>query len=105
MKSLAVAIGLVALLAVGAVLTSGGSQTDSARLRYLPESNSLRTISRFGTARTVTARWGKPMPSVPIPAGWRLPDRSAPARQSGRDGCTPNRCLSCVRSPTGAPAR
>ena len=56
MKSLPVAIGLVALLAVGAVLTSGGSQTDSIRQRYLPESNSLRTVSRFGTARTVTVR-------------------------------------------------
>jgi glucoamylase len=54
MKSLPVAIGLVVLFAAGAVLTSGGSQTDSARQRYLPESNSLRTVSRFGTARTVT---------------------------------------------------
>jgi hypothetical protein len=56
MKALPVAIGLVALLAVGAVLTSGGSPSDSARLRYLPESNSLRTVSRFGTARTVAIR-------------------------------------------------
>ena len=56
MKSLPVAIGLVALLAVGAVLTSGGSQTDSARQRYLPASNSLRTVSRYGTASTVTVR-------------------------------------------------
>jgi glucoamylase len=56
MKSLPVAIGLVALLAVGAVLTSGGSRTDSARQRYLPESNSLRTVSRFGTVRSVTVR-------------------------------------------------
>jgi glucoamylase len=56
MKSLPVAIGLVALLAVGAVLISGGSQTDSARQRYLPESNSLRTVSWFGTERSVSVR-------------------------------------------------
>jgi hypothetical protein len=56
MKALPVAVGLVALLAVGAVLTSGGSRTDSARLRYLPESNSLRTVSRFGSAQTVAVR-------------------------------------------------
>lgn len=56
MKSLLVATGLVALLAVGAVLTSGGSRTDSVRQRYLPDSNALRTVARFGTARTVTVR-------------------------------------------------
>ncbi len=56
MKSLPVAIGLVALLAIGAVLTSGGSQADSVKRRYLPESNALRTVSRFGTERTVTVR-------------------------------------------------
>jgi hypothetical protein len=54
MKSLPLAIGVLVLLAVGAVLTSGGSQTDSVRQRYLPESNALQTVSRFGTARTVT---------------------------------------------------
>ena len=56
MKSLPIATGLVALLAVGAVLTSGGSRTDSVQQRYLPDSNALRTVSRFGTARTVTVR-------------------------------------------------
>lgn len=56
MKSLPVAIGLVVLLAIGAVLTSGGSQADSVRQRYLPESNALRTVSRFGTTKTVTVR-------------------------------------------------
>lgn len=45
---------LVALLAIGAVLTSGGSRADSVRQHYLPERNSLRTVARFGTARTVT---------------------------------------------------
>ena len=56
MKWLPVAIGLVALLAIGAVLTSGGSPADSVRQRYLPASNSLRTVSLSGTARTVTVR-------------------------------------------------
>jgi hypothetical protein len=56
MKSLPVAIALVVLLAVGAVLTSGGSRTDSAQQRYLPESNALRTVSHYGTARSVTVR-------------------------------------------------
>jgi hypothetical protein len=68
MKSLPVALGLVALLAAGAVLTSGGSQTDLARQRYLPESNALRTVSRFGTARTVTVRsLGEPNAVRPDP--------------------------------------
>jgi glucoamylase len=47
-------IVVVALLAIGAALASGGSRADSVRLRYLPESNALRTVARFGTARTVT---------------------------------------------------
>jgi glucoamylase len=56
MKSLPAAVGLVALLAIGAVLTSGGSGADSVHQRYLPERNALRTVVRFGTARTVTVR-------------------------------------------------
>jgi glucoamylase len=56
MKSLPEAVGLVALLAIGAVLTSGGSGADSVRQHYLPERNALRTVARFGTARTVTVR-------------------------------------------------
>lgn len=68
MKWLSVAIGLVVLLAIGVVLTSGGSQTDSVRQRYLPESNALRTVSRFGTARTVTiSSLGKPDAVRPAP--------------------------------------
>lgn len=54
MKALRAAIVVVALLAIGATLASGGSQADSILLRYLPESNSLRTVARFGTAWTVT---------------------------------------------------
>jgi hypothetical protein len=53
-KPLRAAIGVVALLAIGAALASGGSRADSVRLRYLPESNALRTVARFGTAQTVT---------------------------------------------------
>ncbi len=44
---------VVALVAVGAAFASGGSGDDSVRLRYLPESNALRTVSKFGTARRV----------------------------------------------------
>ncbi len=54
MKALRAAIVVVALLAIGAALASGGSEADSVRLRYLPESNALRTVARFGTAQTVT---------------------------------------------------
>jgi glucoamylase len=53
MKWLRRTVGLVALLAVGAALASGGSGTDSARQRYLPEANALRTVSRFGGERIV----------------------------------------------------
>jgi hypothetical protein len=53
-KSLRAAIGVVALLAIGAALASGGSGADSVRQRYLPERNVLRTVARFGTARSVT---------------------------------------------------
>jgi len=44
------------MLAIGAVLASGGSRADSVRLRYLPDSNALRTVAKFGTGRTVTVR-------------------------------------------------
>ncbi len=48
------AIVVAALLAIGAALASGGSKADSVRQRYLPDSNALRTVARFGTVRTVT---------------------------------------------------
>jgi hypothetical protein len=54
MKALRAAIVVVALLAAGAALASGGSRADSVRQRYLPGSNALRTIAKFGTTRTVT---------------------------------------------------
>ncbi len=50
------ALGLVALLAVGAALLSGGSPADSVRHRYLPAGNELRTVDRFGTVREVSVR-------------------------------------------------
>jgi len=50
------AVGLVALLAVGVALVSGGSRDDSIRYRYLPETNVLRTVSVYGTERVVTVR-------------------------------------------------
>ena len=54
MKALRAAIVVAALLAAGAALASGGSRADSVRQRYLPESNALRTVATFGSARTVT---------------------------------------------------
>ena len=50
------ALALVALLAVGVVLVSGGSHADSVRHRYLLESNELRTVNRYGTARETSVR-------------------------------------------------
>jgi hypothetical protein len=50
------ALGLVALLAVGATLVSGGSLADSVRHRYLAASNELRTVDRYGTVRDVSLR-------------------------------------------------
>ncbi len=48
------AIGVAALFAIGAALASGGSGADTVRQRYLPQSNSLRTVAKFGTGQTVT---------------------------------------------------
>lgn len=47
---------MAVVLAVGAVLASGGSRADSARHRYLEGDNALKTVTRFGTTRTVTVR-------------------------------------------------
>lgn len=80
MKWLRAAIGLVALLAIGAALASGGSRADSVRERYLPRSNSLRTVERFGIGRAVTVRsLGSPGAVRPDP-GWL-----ATARPLGAD--------------------
>ncbi len=56
MKWLRGAVGLAALLLVGAILASGGSGTDSVRQRYLPGRNALRTVARYGEERVVTVR-------------------------------------------------
>jgi len=48
------ALGLAALLVVGATLVSGSSPADSVRHRYLLDSNELRTVSRYGTVRKVS---------------------------------------------------
>jgi hypothetical protein len=70
MKSLRAAIGVLALLAIGAALASGGSRADSVRQRYLPQSNALRTVVTFGTARAVTIRsLGEP-DAVRADPGW-----------------------------------
>jgi hypothetical protein len=70
MKWLRAAIVMVALLTIGAALASGGSRADSVRQRYLPQSNALRTVARFGTARTVTVHsLGEPG-TVRADPGW-----------------------------------
>jgi hypothetical protein len=50
------ALALVALLAVGAILISGGSRADLVRHQYLAESNELRTVNRYGSVRDVSVR-------------------------------------------------
>jgi hypothetical protein len=69
-KPLRAVIAVLALLAIAAALASGGSRADSVRLRYLPESNALRMVARFGTARTVTVHsLGEP-DAVRADPGW-----------------------------------
>jgi glucoamylase len=46
-------VGLAVIIALGAVLVSGGSGADSVRHRYLPARNELRTVSLYGRARVV----------------------------------------------------
>jgi len=53
MVAVRAAVGLVAFLAVGGALVSGGSQADSVRHLYLPAHNELRTVNHYGTARVV----------------------------------------------------
>ena len=56
MVAIRAAVGLVALLGIGAALVSGGSPEDLVRHRYLPGSNELHTVNRYGTAREVSVR-------------------------------------------------
>jgi glucoamylase len=79
-KPLRAAIAVVGLLAIGAALASGGSRADSVRLRYLPDSNALRTVSEFGTARTVTVHSLGAPDAVRADPGWL-----AAARPLGAD--------------------
>jgi len=46
----------VALVGLAVILVSGGSGDDSARHRYLAETNQLRTVHRHGGTRTVEIR-------------------------------------------------
>jgi hypothetical protein len=69
-KPLRATIVAVGLLAIGAALASGGSRADSVRQRYLPDSNSLRTVERFGTGRTVTVRSLGEIGAVRSNPGW-----------------------------------
>jgi hypothetical protein len=69
-KPLRAAIVVLALLAIGAALASGGSRADSIWQRYLPESNALRIIAKFGAARSVTVHsLGEP-DAVRADPGW-----------------------------------
>jgi len=62
------ALGLVALLALGAALVSGGSHADSVGLRYLLDRNELRTVDSYGTVREVSVRsLGDPRAVGPAP--------------------------------------
>lgn len=86
------AVGLVALVAVGTMLVSGGSRADSVRYRYLPETNMLRSVGAYGTERVVTVRslgdpglvdaqpgWlagARPLGSGAPPWAWRMYERS-----------------------------
>lgn len=83
MKPLRAAIAVLTLLAIGAALASGGSRADSVRQRYLPESNALRTIAKFGTARMVTVHSLGAPDAVRADPGWLATARplgaSAPA--------------------------
>lgn len=47
---------MVVLLAIAVALASGQSESDSARQRYLPDANALRTVARFGNSQRVTVR-------------------------------------------------
>ncbi|HVY79092.1 MAG TPA: hypothetical protein VG898_11350 [Solirubrobacterales bacterium] len=46
----------MALLVLGATLVSGGSLADSVRHRYLPDSNELHTVYRYGSVRDASLR-------------------------------------------------
>jgi glucoamylase len=50
------AVGFAAFLAIGALLVSGGSSSDSVRHRYLPAGNELRTVERYGKEQVVSVR-------------------------------------------------
>jgi hypothetical protein len=50
------AVGFAAILAIGTAFVSGGSPSDSVRHSYLPASNELRTVERYGKARVVSVR-------------------------------------------------
>lgn len=65
-----VAVGLMALLAIGAVLVSGGSPADSVQHRYLLGSNKLRTIHQYGTVREVSVRSLGAPNAVRAQPGW-----------------------------------
>ena len=74
------ALGLVALLAVGTALVSGGSRADSVRYRYLPATNVLRTVGVYGTERVVTVNSLGDPGLVDARPGWLTAARPLGAR-------------------------
>ncbi len=97
MKWLRRAAGLAVLLVVGAAAASGGAATDSARLRYLPDANALRTVSRFGGERIVTVTsLGMANAARPDPRWLAAARPLGEGAPSWRRGCTSGRCSSCT---------
>jgi hypothetical protein len=80
MVAMRAAAGFAGVLAIGALLVSGGSSSDSVRHRYLPASNELRTVERYGTARVVSVR------SLGIPDAVRARPRWLAAARPLGDG-------------------
>jgi glucoamylase len=64
------ALGLAVAVVLGAALVSGGSREDSVRLRYLPESNELRTVVEYGRARDVEVRSLGAAGAIGADPGW-----------------------------------
>jgi hypothetical protein len=84
------ALGLAVAVVAAAMLVSGGSREDSVRLRYLPESNELRTVVEYGQARVVDVRSLGAAGAIDADPGWLARARAlgpgAPrwARRMGR---------------------
>ena len=83
-------------------------RADTVRQSYLPGTNVLRTVARFGD-RTADASSagsaGRPIRRAPTALARRVAPARAGRAAPGRGGCTGARCSCCGPSPTAAPAR